>query len=67
MLDWFRNAGSKIEHIHTSGHASPATLRAFAAAISAKAVIPVHGVNWDTEQDGFGGIVRLRDAEALAL
>lgn len=67
MLDWFRSAGSMIEHIHTSGHASPATLRAFAEAISAKAVIPVHGGNWDTEQDGFQGIVRLRDAEAFAI
>lgn len=63
MLEWFGNAGSTIEHIHTSGHASPMTLRAFAAAISAKAVIPVHGDNWDTQQDGFGAIVRLRDAE----
>lgn len=67
LLDWFRSAGSTIEHIHTSGHASPATLRAFAEAISAKAVIPVHGGNWDTEQDGFRGIVRLRDAEAFAI
>lgn len=67
MLEWFRSAGSRFEHIHTSGHASPATLRAFATAISAKVVIPVHGGNWDTEQDGFGGIVRLRDAEVLAI
>ena len=67
MLDWFQGAGSTIEHIHTSGHASPATLRAFAASVSAKAVIPVHGGNWDTEQDGFKGIVRLRDAELLAI
>lgn len=67
MLDWFNSAGSMVEHIHTSGHASPATLRGFAAAISAKSVIPVHGGNWETEQDGFGRIVRLRDAEAFAI
>ncbi|WP_207303058.1 MBL fold metallo-hydrolase [Paracoccus sediminis] len=67
MLDWFRSAGSTIKHIHTSGHASPATLRAFAAAISAKAVIPVHGSNWNTEQDGFGSIIRLGDAETFTI
>lgn len=67
MLNWFRDAGSRIEHIHTSGHASPATLRAFAAAIAAKNVIPVHGSNWDRESDGFGAIVRLRDGESFPL
>lgn len=67
MLEWFKNAGSRMEHIHTSGHASPATLRAFAGAVSAKAVIPVHGGNWNSEQDGFDHLTKLRDAETFMI
>jgi ribonuclease J len=41
---------------HTGGHASPADLRAFAAAIRPKVTVPVHGVKWDEESHGFGTI-----------
>lgn len=67
LLSWFGSAGSTIEHIHTSGHASPEMLRRFAAAVAAKQVVPVHGANWDTEQAGFAGLVRLNDGEQLRL
>ncbi|MGA8616062.1 MAG: MBL fold metallo-hydrolase, partial [Xanthobacteraceae bacterium] len=46
-LDWCQAAGAEIAYIHTSGHASPADLHAFAAAIRPKLVVPVHGVRWD--------------------
>lgn len=62
--DWCRDGGAEIARIHTSGHASPADLRAFARAIAPKALVPVHGVKWDEEGDGFPAIVRLRDGEA---
>lgn len=67
LLAWFISAGSTIEHIHTSGHASPATLRRFAEAVSAKLVVPVHGLNWNREQAGFERLARLRDGVHLPL
>lgn len=42
---WFDTAGAKAAHIHTSGHASPADLRAFSLAMKAKTMVPIHGVN----------------------
>ena len=62
-LEWCRTGGAEIAYIHTSGHASPADLRAFAAAVRPKMVVPVHGVKWDEEAYGFGTIRRLGDAE----
>ncbi|CAM3303223.1 MBL fold metallo-hydrolase [Paracoccus nototheniae] len=66
-LNWFRSADSHIKHLHTSGHASSADLRAFAKAMNAAMILPVHGSNWDIEQDGFERIVRLADAESYLL
>ena len=67
VLDWFRRGGAAITFIHTSGHASPADLRAFAAAIRPKLTVPVHGVKWDEESHGFGTIRRLADAEPMVI
>lgn len=66
-LEWCRAAGAEIAYIHTSGHASPADLRAFAAAIRPKTVVPVHGVKWDEESSGFGTVRRLGDAETMVV
>jgi ribonuclease J len=66
-LEWCRRGGAEIAYIHTSGHASPADLRKFAAAVRPKIVVPVHGVKWDEESHGFGEIRRLRDAETLVI
>jgi ribonuclease J len=38
-LEWCRAAGAEIAYLHTSGHASPADLRAFAAAVRPKIVV----------------------------
>jgi ribonuclease J len=59
--------GAEIAYIHTSGHASPADLRAFAAAIRPTVTVPVHGVKWDEESHGFGTIRRLADAEPMVV
>jgi ribonuclease J len=64
-LEWCRAAGAEIAHIHTSGHASAADLRAFAASIRPKIVVPVHGVKWDEESYGFGMLRRLGDGETI--
>lgn len=54
-------------HLHTSGHASPADLRAFATAIGARLVVPVHGTAWDDPAHHVPGLRRVRDGEAFGL
>jgi ribonuclease J len=66
-LEWCRRGGAEIAYIHTSGHASPADLRSFAATIRPKVTVPVHGVKWDEESHGFGAIRRLADAEPMVI
>jgi len=64
---WFDEAGAIPTHLHTSGHASAHDLKAFAAAMGAKRLVPIHGVSWDVANDGFSNIVRLQDGETLQL
>lgn len=67
VSEWFSVGGSRACHLHTSGHASPDDLRAFAGTIAAKMMIPVHGVAWDDERNALPGMRRLTDGEPLAL
>lgn len=67
VRDWFETNGARAVHIHTSGHASTADLRAFAQAIAPKALVPIHGVKWDEAQAGFPPIKRLQDGEPYPL
>jgi len=62
-LDWFASAGAEIAYIHTSGHASPGDLAAFAKAISPKWLVPVHGVHWDNPGLELPPVVRLADGQ----
>lgn len=64
---WFDGGGARPVHLHTSGHASTADLKAFASAIAPKALVPIHGVAWDGDRDGFENVVRLHDGEPLVL
>ncbi len=64
---WFDQGQCLANHIHTSGHASPDDLRQFAAAINPQALIPVHGVAWDAEAEGFPAVCRLADGEPATL
>jgi ribonuclease J len=64
---WFESGGSRAAHIHTSGHASPSDLRAFALAMNAKRLVPIHGEAWDENTDGFSTIRRLSDGEPMTL
>jgi ribonuclease J len=66
IQEWFDRGGSRAEHIHSSGHASPSELRAFARAVSPKQLVPIHGVAWDANTEGFPSISRLSDGESLA-
>lgn len=67
LQEWFERGGAHAAHIHTSGHASPANLRAFAKSIDPKWLVPIHGVAWDAETEGFPPIRRLTDGEPLVL
>ena len=67
LKSWFDGAGAKAAHLHTSGHASIADLKAFAAAMKPKVLIPIHGIAWDRQSDGFSNITRLRDGEPLLI
>ena len=66
-MEWCRSRGAAVAYIHTSGHASPKDLRAFAAALAPKVVVPVHGSNWDREAVGFEKVRRLADGEAMTI
>lgn len=64
---WFRDGGSRADHIHTSGHASPSVLQSFAHAMNAKQFVPIHGAAWDGDTTGFPSIRRLADGESMTL
>ncbi|MBC7987015.1 MAG: MBL fold metallo-hydrolase [Sphingomonadaceae bacterium] len=61
--DWCANAGAEIVQIHTSGHAAPADLAAFATAIDPRWLVPVHGVKWDDPGLDLPPVKRLGDGE----
>lgn len=64
---WFAERGCPSTHLHTSGHARPADLRSFAAAMRPDVLIPVHGEHWDEIQTGFPTIRRLQDGQSWRL
>lgn len=64
---WLKHGGARHEHIHTSGHASPKQLQAFANAIQPRCLVPIHGTAWDVAVEGFPPIRRLADGEPLQI
>lgn len=64
---WFDKGNCRANHIHTSGHASANDLRQFAKRINPTVMIPIHGVAWDNETNGFPQILRVKDGEPAAL
>ena len=62
---WARaeSAGAEVLKLHTSGHASPADLARFAAAVDPKALVPVHGISWDSPGVDLPPVKRLADGE----
>ena len=67
VQSWFDAGGARPWHIHTSGHASVADLRAFAAAINPAVLVPIHGVAWNENAAGFPPIRRLADGETMVI
>lgn len=64
---WLNQGGARLVHAHTSGHASPRQLQAFANAIRPRCLVPIHGVAWDNAGNGFPPIRRLVDGEPLEI
>jgi ribonuclease J len=62
---WFDEGGARPAHIHTSGHASTADLKAFAMSSKARSLVPIHGLAWDGDVSGFPPIRRLADGETM--
>jgi ribonuclease J len=67
LQNWFGEGRARAKHLHTSGHASPSDLRAFANAMKPKTMVPIHGVAWDLDREGFPPITRLVDGQPLVL
>lgn len=67
LKGWFEAGGARGRHIHTSGHASPADLRAFAMALQPRRLVPIHGLAWDSDTAGFPPMVRLIDGETYVV
>lgn len=65
FAEWLSDAQPR--HIHTSGHASPSHLRAFANAISPRKLVPIHSFTWDDNLNGFPAVHRLKDGETLEI
>jgi len=67
LKTWFDTGGATARHIHTSGHASPADLRGFAMALNPACLVPIHGLAWDADTEGFPPITRLTDGQRYVL
>jgi ribonuclease J len=63
----FDSVGAVVLKIHTSGHASPADLERFAAAIAPRHLVPIHGEAWDQHLGKFRNVARLRDGEPFEI
>ena len=63
----FDGAGATFAEIHTSGHASPDEIEAFAAAVAPRHLVPIHSFDWDDHASRFANVKRLRDGEAFEL
>ncbi|MBZ0274399.1 MBL fold metallo-hydrolase [bacterium] len=63
----FESAGARLERIHTSGHAAPDDLVAFADAVAPRHLVPIHGFDWDQHLHRFKNVKRLRDGERFAI
>ncbi len=59
--------GIEIEHVHTSGHAKPDDLKAFASALKTKMIIPIHTFVPNSYLSMFKNVKVLDDREIVDL
>lgn len=63
LKDWLERQSIPRHHIHTSGHASPADLKAFVAALSPGKVVPIHSFMPERYQELFSDVEAHPDGE----
>ena len=61
VLRWLKKNDVPFQTIHTSGHASVADLRRFAAALAPRKLVPIHTFEGDRYRELFDNVVRERD------
>lgn len=59
--EWVRQKGIRMEHCHTSGHASITDLKRLAEALQPEMLVPVHTFNPDEYSEHFAHVVRHDD------
>ena len=63
VLKWLEGHGIPWLPLHTSGHASVADLKRFAAALAPRALVPIHSFETDRFGEFFENVVRRDDGE----
>ena len=63
VLNWLKIHGVPRRTIHTSGHASVADLKRFAAAVAPRALVPIHSFVTGRFGDFFDNVVQRDDGE----
>ena len=63
VLKWLEEHGIPLRSIHTSGHASPADLKRFAAALAPRALVPIHSFETGRFGEFFDNVVQRDDGE----
>ncbi len=61
VRDWLTDTGIPLGHIHTSGHASPADLQRFAAALAPRRLVPIHSFETGRFGEFFDNVVQQED------
>ena len=63
VLTWLEEYGIPWQTIHTSGHASPADLQRFAAALAPRTLVPIHSFETGRFAEFFDNVVQKEDGE----
>lgn len=63
MERWLFRHGIPMNHIHTSGHASPVDLQRFAAAMAPKSIVPIHSFAPEKYKQLFDNVIYRNDGE----
>ena len=61
VLEWLEDHGIPWRTLHTSGHASVADLKRFAAALAPRALVPIHSFEMGRFGEFFDNVARRDD------
>ncbi|MRR51658.1 MAG: MBL fold metallo-hydrolase [Rhodocyclaceae bacterium] len=62
-ITWLRQNDIPLDHLHTSGHATPHDLKALATALAPKTLVPIHSFAPEKFPTLFDNVVRHSDGE----